>query len=145
MSGWSVDLFPQVKEFLNALDLHELARVSAVITLLEQAGPLLPEPYAKRIKASRHRTMRELRVRYGERVYRILYAFDTKKRACLLVAADKAEYGFDAFYDDFIARADRLMDDHEHDLRTENERTKQESGKKLKGRKPPGGAKKKRG
>jgi hypothetical protein len=61
--------------------------------------------------------MKELRITYGDRCYRILYAFDPRRHACLLVAADKAEYGYKDFYDDNIPVADNMLDKHEQALK----------------------------
>ncbi len=145
MPNWTVDLFPQVEEFLNGLAPAELARVSSVISLLEQAGSRLPEPHSKLIRSPNNWKLRELRIRYGQHCYRILYAFDTRRHACLLVAADKAEYGFEAFYDDHVSTADRLMKEHEQALKAKAQASESERGKVAKRQQPGKVRKRKRG
>lgn len=108
--AWQIELSDQVVSFLDRLSDDERGRVLGAIGRLEQAGPNLPTPYAKLINGSRHKNMKELRINYGSCCFRILYAFDTSRKAFLLAAADKAEYGYERFYDDFIPIADDLFE-----------------------------------
>jgi hypothetical protein len=52
--------------------------------------------------------MRELRVQHQGRPYRVLYAFDPRRVAILLIGGDKT--GNDRWYEKFVPRADRLYD-----------------------------------
>lgn len=61
--------------------------------------------------------MRELRVQHQGRPYRVLYAFDPRRAAILLIAGDKT--GDDRFYERVVPIADRLYDDHLAQLRRE--------------------------
>ena len=54
--------------------------------------------------------MRELRVQHEGRPYRVLYAFDPRRVAVLLIGGDKT--GNDRWYQEFVPRADRLYDEH---------------------------------
>jgi hypothetical protein len=54
--------------------------------------------------------MRELRVQHQGRPYRVLYAFDPRRAAILLIGGDKT--GNERWYDEFIPVADRLYDAH---------------------------------
>jgi hypothetical protein len=65
--------------------------------------------------------MRELRVQHAGRPYRILYAFDSRCAAILLIGSDKA--GNDRWYDTYAPLADRLYDEHLAQLRQEGEQT----------------------
>jgi hypothetical protein len=62
--------------------------------------------------------MRELRIQHQGRPYRLLYAFDPKRAAVLLIGGDKT--GVDRWYDIFVPLADRLLDEHLADLEKEN-------------------------
>jgi hypothetical protein len=59
--------------------------------------------------------MRELRIQHAGRPYRILYAFDPRRSAILLVSGDKTGNG--RWYDQMIPVADRLFDEHLKELR----------------------------
>jgi len=54
--------------------------------------------------------MRELRVQHKGRPYRILYAFDPRRVAILLIGGDKT--GDDRWYDRYVPIADRLYEEH---------------------------------
>jgi hypothetical protein len=54
--------------------------------------------------------MRELRIQQKRRPLRVLYAFDPRRTAILLLGGDKT--GKDRWYEDFVPVADRLYDLH---------------------------------
>jgi hypothetical protein len=59
--------------------------------------------------------MKELRTQHRGRPLRTLFAFDPRRSAILLIGGDKT--GDDRFYDRMIPLADRLYDEHLHELR----------------------------
>jgi len=61
--------------------------------------------------------MRELRIQHRGKPYRILYAFDPRRVAILLIGGGKA--GDDRWYEKFILRADDLYDKHLETLKKE--------------------------
>lgn len=61
--------------------------------------------------------MRELRVQHGGRPLRVLYAFDPRRCAILLMGGDKT--GDDRWYEVYVPLADRLYDEHLETLRKE--------------------------
>jgi len=63
--------------------------------------------------------MRELRIQHKGDPYRILYAFDPRRMAILLIGGCKT--GDDTWYDTFVPIADRLYDDHLEILKNEGE------------------------
>jgi hypothetical protein len=64
--------------------------------------------------------MRELRIQHRGRPYRILYAFDPRRSAILLIGGDKT--GNDRWYDENVPRADRLFDEHLESLERDGEK-----------------------
>jgi hypothetical protein len=54
--------------------------------------------------------MRELRVQHAGRPYRVLYAFDPRRTAILLIGGDKT--GQNRWYDRYVPLADRIYDEH---------------------------------
>lgn len=54
--------------------------------------------------------MRELRVQHKGRPFRILYAFDPRRMAILLIGGDKT--GNNRWYEQFVPIADNLYDKH---------------------------------
>lgn len=89
--SWEVRLSGDVEPWVLGLDDETYNLVAAAISRLESEGPTLGRPTADRIKGSRHHNMKELRPgSAGRSEIRILFAFDPKRRAILLIAGDKA-------------------------------------------------------
>lgn len=84
---------------------------------VETLGPNLRYPHTSGVETSRHGHMRELRVQHQGRPYRVLYAFDPRRVAILLIGGDKT--GNDRWYEKFVPRADRLYDRHIETLKQE--------------------------
>ena len=91
--------------------------VRAYVKLLEEYGVTLMHPYCSCVSASKHEHMRELRVQHAGRPYRVLYAFDPRRTAVLLIGGEKT--GDDRWYDTFVPLADAIYDRHVQDLKRE--------------------------
>lgn len=61
--------------------------------------------------------MRELRIQHAGNPYRVLYAFDPKHTAILLLGGNKS--GNDRWYEEYIPIADKLYDEHLETLKRE--------------------------
>jgi len=109
---WQVEISEHVQLLLGNLDGDETIKVVAAIRALEQRGPTLGRPFVDTLKGSRHKNMKELRIQHVGKHFRILFAFDPKRSAILLLGGDKIEYGVDRFYEDLIPQADELFDQH---------------------------------
>jgi hypothetical protein len=95
----------------------EQVLVNASVLLLASHGPRLPFPHSSGINGSRHEHMRELRLQHQGRPYRVLYAFDPRRAAILLICGDKT--GDNRWYNKTVPVADRLYDEHVETLRKE--------------------------
>ncbi len=89
------------------------------VTLLEEKGPRLPFPFSSKISNSRYGHMRELRIQYHGRPYRVLYAFDPRRVVVLLIGGDKTGHG--RWYETAVPMADRLYAVHLGTLRQEGQ------------------------
>jgi hypothetical protein len=63
--------------------------------------------------------MKELIIQYAGKPYRVLYAFDPRRVAILLIGGDKT--GDKGWYERFVPIADRLYDEHLTTLRREGQ------------------------
>ena len=95
---------------VEGLNADEQESIDAYVGLLEEKGPSLGYPHASGVKGSKHSHMRELRVQHQGRPIRVLYAFDPRRVAVLLIGGDKP--GDDRWYARFVPVADRLYDEH---------------------------------
>jgi len=84
--------------------------VAHVVRMLERSGPTLPHPYSSGIKRSKYSHMRELRIQHEGRPYRVLYAFDPRRTAMLLLGGEKT--GDNRWYEAAIPRADAIYKQH---------------------------------
>jgi hypothetical protein len=114
---WAVEYTEQFEGWWERLTEAEQIDVAAVVGLLEAQGPYLGYPYSSAITTSRHAHMRELRIQHAGRPYRVLYAFDPRRTAILLIGGDKT--GDERWYTRFVPRADALYDAHLITLRQE--------------------------
>jgi len=112
---WIVEYTDEFGEWWESLDAAEQTSVDSVVGLLEARGPNLPFPYSSSVSSSRHGGMRELRIQHQGRPYRVLYAFDPRRIALLLIGGSKV--GDDRWYDRVVPVADRLYDAHLERLR----------------------------
>ncbi len=113
---WEIEGTHQFQDWFNDLDETDTARVIAAIDQLEQDGPRLGRPLVGEIDGSRIHNLKELRPTKG---IRILFVFDPRRTAILLLGADKAEHGWKAWYPEAIAEAERLYDTYLTELREE--------------------------
>jgi hypothetical protein len=115
--AWQVEFTDEFETWWNSLEDSEQIKVAAAVRLLEEYGPDLPYPMGSGVVGSRHSHMRELRVQVHGRPFRVLYAFDSKRVAILLVGGDKT--GDDRWYATNVPIADRLYDRHLEELKRE--------------------------
>ena len=79
---------------------------------LAEFGPALGRPRVDTLKGSRHANMKELRFGAAGGVWRVAFAFGTRRRAVLLVAGDKRSMQEKRFYRRLISTADARFDAH---------------------------------
>ena len=81
-----------IEPWLDEQDESTLRQVYADLLVLEREGPSLGRPLVDRVKGSKLHHLKELRVTScGSSVIRILFAFDPKRQAVLLLAGDKSQ------------------------------------------------------
>jgi len=107
---WEIEFTDEFERWWSGLSEDEQVSVDASVRLLANAGPTLSYPHSSGVNSSRHSRMRELRVQHQGRPYRVLYVFDPRRVALLLVAGDKT--GDNRWYEENVPVADRLYDDH---------------------------------
>lgn len=108
---WDVDL-ELIEHWLLELDQRSYELVIAAVELLGESGPQLGRPIVDTVVGSRHKNMKELRPgSSGRSELRMLFAFDSQRRAIVLVAGDKAG-NWNTWYQRNIPIADGRFDDH---------------------------------
>jgi hypothetical protein len=110
VTTWEVEYTDEFGEWWSSLNEAEQESVDATVRLLEAAGPWLGFPFSSRVQSSRHTHMRELRIQHEGRPFRVLYAFDFRRCAILLIGGDKT--GDKRWYIKHVPIADKLFDEH---------------------------------
>jgi hypothetical protein len=114
---WEIEITAEFEVWWDSLTENEQEDVEAYVILLRQHGPSLRFPFSSGIQSSRHAHMRELRVQHGGEPYRVLYAFDPRRNAVLLIGGRKTGDG--RWYATFVPIADRLYDEYIAELMRE--------------------------
>ncbi len=104
-------------------ELHEDVQIEilALTVVLQQFGPQLGRPHVDTLDDSRHANMKELRFSAADGEWRVAFAFDTKRKAVLLIAGDKSGGSKKRFYKGLIRKADERFDAHLARLKKEGE------------------------
>lgn len=113
--AWDVEFTDEFGAWWETLTTEEQESVDFGVGLLIERGPTLPFPYSSQVKGSQFGEMRELRVQHQGSPYRVLYAFDPRRVALLLLGGDKT--GDDGWYDRMVPVADKLFAEHLADLK----------------------------
>jgi hypothetical protein len=114
---WEVEYTDEFEEWWDDLDQEEQERITAAVELLMDRGPNLGRPTAAEVAGSSIHNLKELRPR-GTSI-RILFVFDPRRTAILLLGGDKAEAGWKAWYPDAMKEAERLYAQHLEEIRRE--------------------------
>jgi len=117
MSMWHVEYTDEFADWWSLLTAEEQTDIAASVGLLEKCGPNLKHPHSSGVKGSAYAHMRELRVQHKGHPYRILYAFDPRRTAILLIGGNKK--ADNRWYEKYIKVADRLYEQHIRILKKE--------------------------
>lgn len=104
---WDVEFTDEFEAWWDTLSVDEQQAIDAAVRVLEQREPGLGRPLVDSVAGSRHQNMKELRVG----TIRILFAFDPRRAAILLIGGDKRDR-WQEFYERMIPLADDLFDEH---------------------------------
>jgi len=113
--AWDVEYTDEFEAWWVDLDEGEQIDIDAVVGLLEEKGPHLPYPYSSEVKGSKYGSMRELRIQHKGKPYRILYVFDPRRAAILLIGGRKT--GGVRWYEKYVPLAEKIYDHHLKDLK----------------------------
>jgi hypothetical protein len=115
---WEVEYTDEFGAWWDTLASEEQFSVRAAVIVLGQRGPSLGRPYVDIIKNSKFSNMKELRTQHRGEPYRILFAFDPRRAAILLIGGNKV--GNNRWYREFVPVADKLYEEHLKTLKHED-------------------------
>jgi hypothetical protein len=117
---WEIEYTDEFELWWEQLSEDDQERVQAAVEILELTGPALGRPLVDTLKGSQLPNMKELRPRGGH--LRVLFAFDPRRVALLLLGGDKSGR-WSEWYAEAIPAADERYDEHLAQLREEGELT----------------------
>jgi hypothetical protein len=106
--SWEIILLEEVERWYFTLNDDAMAAVTGAIDLLELEGPTLGRPTVDKVNGSKFHSMKELRPA-GTSI-RILFIFDPRRQAILLLGGDKSG-NWKSWYDKNIPVADQRYGD----------------------------------
>lgn len=115
-AAWEVEYTGEFEAWWDDLSENEQESLVAAVEFLEERGPALGRPFVDTIKSSRHHNMKELIPPGGH--LRVLFAFDPRRTAILLIGGDKRDRWLD-WYGEMVPMADELYDKHLQELQEE--------------------------
>ena len=107
---WGVEVSDEFVGWYDSLDELEGENVDASVDMLVAYGPALGRPFVDTLKGSKYPNLKELRVQNRGRPYRILFAFDPRRSAYLILGGDKT--GKDDWYRQAISHAEAIYARH---------------------------------
>jgi hypothetical protein len=117
--SWVVEIGDEFEPEFDTLPEDVRTEILALSRLLQQFGPQAGRPRVDTLRGSRYANMKELRFSKSDGEWRVAFAFDTKRKAILLVAGDKSGVSEKRFYRELIQKADDRFDAHLARLKTE--------------------------
>lgn len=115
---WEVEYTDEFEAWWESLSESDQEAIDAAVEVLEERGPALGRPLVDNVHQSRYPNMKELR---PTATIRILFAFDPRRAALLLVGGDK-EGSWNRWYDEFVPIADEIYAEHLTDIERTGER-----------------------
>lgn len=120
---WEIEATDEFFAWADALeqsDAEARDMLDAVIDMLAEKGPMMRRPYVGEIVTSRHHNMKELVVPASHVELRVLFCFDPRRMAILLLGGDKSKDSmWNAWYEKAVPEADDLYDIYLTELREE--------------------------
>jgi hypothetical protein len=115
--AWEVEYTEEFLAWWDELTERERIAITATVALLQEKGPALTRPYVDTLsKDSRYPNMKELRLQHAGRPYRIIFAFDPRQSAILLIGGIKSGKGWTA---KMVAAADKIYSQYLRELKKE--------------------------
>jgi hypothetical protein len=115
--AYEIEYADEFEAWWQSLTTEEQDSVAHGVILLSQVGVNLGRPYADTVYGSKFPNMKELRIQHQGHPYRVLYAFDPRRTAMLLIGGDKT--GNNRWYEESVPKADAIYAQHLREIESE--------------------------
>lgn len=89
--AWEVEGTEEFHAWFSGLTSAERVSVAAKIDLLEEKGPSLGRPHVDTLKGAKFTNLKELIIQHAGDPYRVIFAFDPRRTAILLLGGRKTD------------------------------------------------------
>jgi hypothetical protein len=107
---WPINYTKEYGEWFSAQEEENQMAINAKIIVLSEFGPNLGRPYVDTIQGSKYANLKELRIKYKNTVFRILFCFDQIRNCWLLIGGNKKGKNEEQFYKKLIKQAEELIE-----------------------------------
>jgi hypothetical protein len=115
--AWDIERTDEFQEWWAELSEAEHEAITIGVTVLEEKGPALGSPRVDTLaKDSKHPNMKELRVQFAGRLYRICFAFEPRQTGIRLIGGIKSGKNWTS---KMVATADKIYDAYLAELKKE--------------------------
>ncbi|NER33062.1 MAG: type II toxin-antitoxin system RelE/ParE family toxin [Oscillatoria sp. SIO1A7] len=114
---WNVIFDPDFRLWFDEREEELKDEIFSVLSLLRESGLALGRPRVDTLKGSSIKNMKELRIQYKGEPWRILFAFDPKRQAILLLGGNKTVKK--RWYEENIPIAERRYENYIKKLKEE--------------------------
>lgn len=115
--AWDIETIDEFQAWWAKLSEAEHEAITIGVTVPEDKGPALGRPRVDTLaKDSKHPNMKELRVQFADKPYRICFAFDPRQTGALLIGGIK--FGKNST-PNMVATADKIYDTYLAELKKE--------------------------
>jgi hypothetical protein len=114
---WEIEYTDEFERWWRDLPAEQQEEIAGRVSLLADQGPALRRPVVGTLRHSRRPNLKELRAS-RDGTLRIIFAFDPRRTAILLLGGDKRGE-WNAWYATAIPEAERLYDTYLTELRQE--------------------------
>ena len=107
---WPIGYTHEYEDWFSDQEEENKMAINAKIILLSEFGPHLGRPYVDTIHGSKYKNLKELRIKYKNTVFRVLFCFDKSRNGWLLIGGDKKGKNEGPFYDKLIDLAEKIIE-----------------------------------
>jgi hypothetical protein len=113
---WDIEGSEEFGEWFAGLTRSEKISVAGKIDLLEEKGPALGRQHADTLRGSKLPNLKELIIQHAGDAFRVIFAFDPRRTAILLVGGRKSG---NKWYKTSIPGAERIYERYIEEIRKE--------------------------
>ena len=107
---WPINYTPEYEDWFTVQEEENQMAINAKVLVLSKFGPNLGRPYVDTIQGSKFANLKELRIKYKNSLFRILFCFDKIRNCWLLIGGNKKGKNEEQFYRRLIRQVEDLIE-----------------------------------